>query len=106
MSITVTPEERSVGDSTPSPAASDCGTNASIDTPVRSTQAVRFWIAERAPQADLAVTKTDGVTTATPGGSVTYTITASNAGPSNAPGSSVARATIASVPSVTVWGPL
>src|SRR5205823_11089173 len=34
--------------------------------------------------------KTDGVTTFTPGGSVTYTITASNAGPSNAPGSTVA----------------
>src|SRR4051794_29680322 len=42
------------------------------------------------PQADLAVTKTDGVTTATPGGSVTYTITASNAGPSNATGATVA----------------
>ncbi|HEY2295068.1 MAG TPA: carboxypeptidase regulatory-like domain-containing protein [Thermoanaerobaculia bacterium] len=40
--------------------------------------------------ADLAITKTDGVTTATPGSSVTYTITASNAGPSNAPGSTVA----------------
>jgi uncharacterized repeat protein (TIGR01451 family) len=35
------------------------------------------------PSADLAVTKTDGVTIATPGGSTTYTITASNAGPSN-----------------------
>ena len=43
-----------------------------------------------APQADLAITKTDGVTTATPGGSVTYTITASNAGPSNATGATVA----------------
>ncbi len=32
--------------------------------------------------ADLAITKTDGVTTAVPGGSVTYTITATNAGPS------------------------
>jgi uncharacterized repeat protein (TIGR01451 family) len=42
------------------------------------------------PQADVAITKTDGVTTATPGGSVTYTITASNAGPSNAPGATVA----------------
>ena len=42
------------------------------------------------PQADFAITKTDGVTTAVPGGSVTYTITASNAGPSNAPGSTVA----------------
>ncbi|WP_170113274.1 proprotein convertase P-domain-containing protein [Ahniella affigens] len=40
--------------------------------------------------ADLAITKTDGVTTATPGGSVTYTITASNAGPSAASGSTVA----------------
>ncbi|WP_166654372.1 beta strand repeat-containing protein, partial [Tahibacter aquaticus] len=42
------------------------------------------------PSANLGITKTDGVTTATPGGSVTYTITASNAGPSNAPGSTVA----------------
>ncbi len=42
------------------------------------------------PSADLSITKTDGVTTATPGGSVTYTITASNAGPSNATGATVA----------------
>ncbi|HKI00477.1 MAG TPA: hypothetical protein VKK31_00715, partial [Thermoanaerobaculia bacterium] len=40
--------------------------------------------------ADLSITKTDGVTTATAGGSVTYTIVASNAGPSNATGSTVA----------------
>lgn len=40
--------------------------------------------------ADLSITKTDGVTTATPGGSVTYTITASNAGPSNVTGATVA----------------
>ena len=43
-----------------------------------------------ASSADLAITKTDGVTTATPGGSVTYTITSSNAGPSNAAGTTVA----------------
>ena len=42
------------------------------------------------PQANLGITKTDGVTTVTAGGSTTYTITASNAGPSNAPGSTVA----------------
>ncbi len=42
------------------------------------------------PSAELAITKTDGVTTATPGGSVTYTITASNAGPSNNPSAVVA----------------
>jgi uncharacterized repeat protein (TIGR01451 family) len=41
------------------------------------------------PSADLAITKTDGVTTYTPGGSVTYTITASNAGPSPVTGASV-----------------
>ncbi|MFA6956253.1 MAG: hypothetical protein WC538_10315, partial [Thermoanaerobaculia bacterium] len=42
------------------------------------------------PTANLGITKTDGVTSATAGGSVTYTITASNAGPSNASGSTVA----------------
>jgi len=61
----------SVSDSNP-------GNNSATDTDTLS------------PQADLAVTKTDGVTTATPGGSVTYTITASNAGPSNATGATVA----------------
>lgn len=39
------------------------------------------------PQADLSVTKDDGVTQYIPGGTLTYTITVSNAGPSNAPGS-------------------
>ena len=41
-----------------------------------------------APVADLAITKTDGSATYTPGGSTTYTITVTNAGPSavvNAP---------------------
>jgi uncharacterized repeat protein (TIGR01451 family) len=42
------------------------------------------------PQANLGITKTDGVASAVPGQSVTYTIVASNAGPSNAPGSTVA----------------
>jgi len=35
--------------------------------------------------ADLGVTKTDGVTTATPGGNVIYTIVVTNAGPSDDP---------------------
>ena len=39
--------------------------------------------------ADLSITKTDGVTTAVPGGSVTYTITASNAGPDPVTGGTV-----------------
>ncbi|MGJ3648708.1 putative Ig domain-containing protein [Sphingomonas sp. GlSt437] len=40
--------------------------------------------------ADLAITKTDGVTSVSAGGSTTYTITASNSGPSNASGATVA----------------
>src|SRR5690242_13661222 len=39
---------------------------------------------------DLGITKTDGVATATPGGSVTYTITASNASAIGATGATVA----------------
>jgi uncharacterized repeat protein (TIGR01451 family) len=40
--------------------------------------------------ADLQITKTDGVATAVPGGSVTYTITASNAGPDTVLGATIA----------------
>jgi uncharacterized repeat protein (TIGR01451 family) len=42
------------------------------------------------PQADLAITKTNGTAASTPGTPTTWTITASNAGPSHAPGSTVA----------------
>ncbi|MFZ5885657.1 MAG: sortase [Chloroflexota bacterium] len=41
------------------------------------------------PQADLSVTKDNGVTMYVPGGTLTYTIVVSNAAPSNAPGSLV-----------------
>lgn len=41
------------------------------------------------PQADLSITKTDGITNAAPGESVIYTITASNAGPWDTPGATV-----------------
>lgn len=41
------------------------------------------------PIADLTITKTDGTSTFMPGGSTTYTIVASNAGPSDAPGATV-----------------
>ena len=39
--------------------------------------------------ADLSITKTDGVTSATPGTTVTYTIVAANAGPSDVMGATV-----------------
>ena len=41
---------------------------------------------------DLAVTKTDGLTSATPGDVVTYTVTVTNAGPSNAVGATLTDA--------------
>src|SRR5204863_7781094 len=41
------------------------------------------------PQADLQITKDDGQTTAVPGTGLTYTITVTNAGPSDAPGALV-----------------
>ena len=42
-----------------------------------------------APIADLAITKSDGSATVTPGGSVVYTLVATNAGPSDVVGASV-----------------
>jgi uncharacterized repeat protein (TIGR01451 family) len=44
------------------------------------------------PEADLRITKSDGQLQATPGGPATYVIVASNPGPSDAPGASVADA--------------
>jgi LPXTG-site transpeptidase (sortase) family protein len=41
------------------------------------------------PQADLQITKTDGVTTVAPGGTATYTIVITNPGPSDAIGATV-----------------
>jgi uncharacterized repeat protein (TIGR01451 family) len=51
--------------------------------------------------SDLSITKTDGVTSATAGGSVTYTIVASNAGPSNATGATVSDTVPATLTSPT-----
>jgi uncharacterized repeat protein (TIGR01451 family) len=42
------------------------------------------------PEADLQITKTDGVTTAVPGESVTYTVVARNLGPSAVTGATIA----------------
>jgi len=46
--------------------------------------------ADEVVEADLSITKTDGVANAIPGGSVTYTIVATNAGAHDAPGATVA----------------
>ena len=51
--------------------------------------------------SDLAITKTDGVTSVAAGGSLTYTITASNAGPDNATGAIVTDTLPASLTGAT-----
>jgi uncharacterized repeat protein (TIGR01451 family) len=53
------------------------------------------------PQADLAISKTDGMTTVVPGSPVTYTIVASNNGPSDATGATVTDALPASITGAT-----
>ncbi|MFN0181190.1 MAG: beta strand repeat-containing protein, partial [Gemmatimonadales bacterium] len=53
------------------------------------------------PQADLAVTKTDGATTATPGSPISYTVTVTNNGPSNVSGASVTDTVPAAITGVT-----
>jgi uncharacterized repeat protein (TIGR01451 family) len=54
------------------------------------------------PLADLAITKTDGVTTVEPGGSLTYTIVVTNAGPSTVSGGPLTDAFPASL-TVNTW---
>jgi len=53
------------------------------------------------PVADLAISKSDGVTTVIPGGPTTYTIVVSNSGPSNATGATVADILPAAITSDT-----
>jgi uncharacterized repeat protein (TIGR01451 family) len=59
------------------------------DTP-SGTDAGSAHVFRRVPDADLAVTKTDGQATATPGHPLTYSIVASNAGPTAVTGATVA----------------
>jgi uncharacterized repeat protein (TIGR01451 family) len=56
-----------------------------------------FWGGAGATQADLSITKTDGQTTAIPGQPITYTIVASNAGPSGVFGATVSDVVPAAV---------
>ena len=53
------------------------------------------------PQADLLITKTDGQANAVPGSPITYTIVASNAGPSTAIGATVADTVPAAITGAT-----
>jgi uncharacterized repeat protein (TIGR01451 family) len=69
-------------------SGSDTGTlSASSPKPAAATASLTLKGAR--PQADLAITKTDGAATYTPGGGVTYTIVVTNDGPSTVTGAEV-----------------
>ena len=74
--------------------APDSDSNLSNNTDTDNTPLV--------PSADVSITKTDGVVSATPGNSVTYTIVATNAGPSCAPNVSISDVFPADIAS-TSW---
>lgn len=63
--------------------SSGTGTSFSLQAPAFTAQPVALVcrIVNRTRQADLAITKTDGSGSYTPGGAATYTIVVSNAGP-------------------------
>ena len=65
------------------------GNNSAIDT------------STLAGSADLAIAKTDGSTTYTPGNGITYTITVTNNGPSDAVGATVADSIPSTITGVT-----
>ncbi|MEO8460902.1 MAG: proprotein convertase P-domain-containing protein [Dokdonella sp.] len=64
--------------------------DAALDTGALNSWSLDIKTYTCASSADLSITKTDGVATVAPGGVLTYTIVASNAGPGDAPGSTVA----------------
>ena len=63
------------------------GTGSSASTPTLNDASVCYTNAP--PSADLSISNSDGVSSATPGGSVTYAITAANAGPNGVTGATV-----------------
>ncbi len=66
------------------------GYTVSANSAGNTGSALSFALTNRLLSADLSITKTNGTTTSTPGGSTTYTITASNAGPDPVTGATVA----------------
>ena len=57
------------------------------------------------PTADLEIVNSDGATSAAPGGTLTYTVTVSNAGPSTVAGATVADPTPTGIDSFSWTGP-
>ena len=76
-----------------------------LSAPVNATildgQGVGTIVDDDTVPAELSITKTDGLTTASPGQAITYTIVARNAGPNPVTGATVADILPASLPGAT-----
>src|SRR5262249_38427793 len=78
------------GYTTPDPIANTATvSSATTPDPAAGNNTATAMSAIAAPVTDLGITKTNGVSTVVPGSTTTYTITVTNAGPSNAIGATV-----------------
>src|SRR5262249_48750768 len=74
---------------TPDPIVNTATATSTTPDPATSNNSATASTAIAAPVTDLGITKTNGVSTVVPGSTITYTITVTNAGPSNAIGATV-----------------
>jgi len=90
------------GYTTPDPIVNTATvSSATTPDPATGNNAATAMSSIAAPVTDLGITKTNGTTTAVPGATTTYTITVTNAGPSNAIGATVTDTFPAALTDVT-----
>jgi uncharacterized repeat protein (TIGR01451 family) len=77
------------GYTTPDPMVNTVTVTSTTPDPVAGNNSAATPAPLGTSVADLSITKTDGVTSAVQGGTITYTIVASNAGPSDVTGATV-----------------
>ena len=89
------------GYTTPDPIVNTATVTSTTPDPAAGNNSATATSAIAAPITDLGITKTNGTTTIVPGSTTTYTITVTNAGPSNATGATVTDVFAAALTGVT-----
>ena len=90
------------GYTTPDPIVNTATvSSATTPDPATGNNSATAMSAIAAPVTDLGITKTNGIATVVPGSTTTYTITVTNAGPSNASGATVTDVFPAALTGVT-----
>jgi uncharacterized repeat protein (TIGR01451 family) len=89
------------GYTTPNPIANTVTASSATTDPQDGNNTATATTSLGGPVTDLGITKTNGVTTVVPGQTVTYTITVTNAGPTDAVGAHVTDAFPAALTGVT-----